>query len=169
MDDEQKDLLENQKLLHALKSFLEQRTHGIKSETTDRPKELFNEMRIKKGKMFEKKTAVFRNLLMEKYNKWTNSIFDELNKAKVQKFWERVAELYKTDMSQCIDPLKNESSYPFENTQNETEILSETFFKWKQLTKSNFDNNFYDAINGEVVQLSVEAGSDFLWWNNPLS
>ena len=108
----------------------------------------------------------FRSLFLEKRINWTKVLLDEINKAKVPKFWGKVGGLFKTDRSEDIAPLKNTSAHVFENSEN-TDLLRENCFTRKDLTTSDFDNFFYGSIKEEVKQLSVKAGEH--WCNDPLS
>ena len=98
--------------------------------------------------------GIFRSLLMEKSNKWINSLLDEINKAFVQNFCEKVNKVWKINKSQGIATLENESGLFFENRE-EAELLMDTFFTGKHMTKFNFDSTFYDSSNEGMEQRSA--------------
>ena len=120
----------------------------------------------KSKKVFKKQQGTFKSLLKENSNNWTNSLSDEINEANVHYFWYKLGKLYKTDMSHGLAPMNNESGYFLENNEK-TELLRETFFTGMHLTYFNFDNAFYESINEEMKQLSVQAGEESQCCNNP--
>ena len=119
-------------------------------------------------KIYKEKVGIFKNLLIEKSNSWTNARLDEINKSKNQNFWEKVSKVHKSEVTHGIAPLKAENGYLFENSQK-AELLRQTFFTGKHLTQMKFDDKFYDKINKEVEQWSLQTHDDMHWCNDALT
>ena len=67
-------------------------------------------------KIYEEKVGIFKKLVKEKSNCWTNARLDEINKSKNQNFWEKVSKVHKSEVTHGIAPLKAENGYLFENS-----------------------------------------------------
>ena len=137
------------------------------SAAADRQKKLSNEMHRRSEKVFKEQPSIFEGLLIQKSNNKTISLLIEIKKAKVQNFWEKLGKMYKTDVSQSMAPLENESNNFFGNNEK-TQLLRETFFTGEHVTKFNFDNTFVDSINEEVKHLSVHSGEHTHLCNDPV-
>ena len=100
-------------------------------------------------KIYKEKVGIFKNLVIEKSNNWTNARLDEINKSKNQNFMEKVSKVHKSEVTHGSAPLKAENSYLFENSEK-AELLTQTFFTGKHLTQMKFDDKFYDKTKEEV-------------------
>ena len=116
--------------------------------------ELPNEKHANQRENYKEKVGIFKKLLIEKLNCWTDARLDEINKSMNHNFWEKVSKVEKSEVTHGIAPLKAENGYLFENSEK-VELSRQTFFAGKHLTQMKFDDKFYDKINKEVEQWSL--------------
>ena len=158
---------ENQTVLHALRNFLEQRNNRSESAAADRQKELPNEMHTIRRESPQRRTRNLQKLVDRKVQQLDQVTVRQNQQYECSKLVGKMGKVHGTGMSQRNALLKNEPGYLFENSKI-TEILKE-IFTGKHLTKLNLDNTFYDSMNEEVEQLSVQAGEQTHFCNDPLS
>ena len=83
-----------------------------------------------------------------------------LNSVQAIKFWKEFNKMFKKKTDSKIDPLQNSNGGLITESEEIEQTLFSTFFEGKHLSDEDFDDEFFQTVNGLYGEIIAEVGTD---------